>query len=166
MTAIKEREIHMMIDSSPTINRILNTLESQQQNLKTIEGRVIQIEKQLEDHSKRFARIEKKLEEHDQRLARIEKKLEEHDQRFARIEKKLEEHDERLTRIEIRLKEIERRFDLLEEKFETFKDTIYTKLDNIFEILTRWEDEKTLTNARLEQHEARITFLEKQSLSS
>lgn len=72
---------------------------------------------------------------------------------IQRILQKLDEHD-------ARFEAIDRRFEQIEQKI----DLIFNQLDKIITIISRWEDEKILLGARIEQHEARITFLETDSI--
>lgn len=89
----------------------------------------------------------------------INKKLARHDRNFKNIDNRFDHIEGNINYLIAKSEEAHRIF-VTNDKFDTFKDEIYTKLDAMMGILQRWDDERLFMHRRIENHEERIVLIE------
>jgi chromosome segregation ATPase len=134
------------------------------------------VHRRLDDHDANFARIDQRFEQIDQRFEQIDQRFEKIDQRFEKIDQRFEKIDQRFEKIDQRFEKIDQRFEKIDQRFEAIDD----RFDNLVDEVTRnvighmemlfeslRSDIRVFAEGlkgqgiKLEEHEKRITKLEK-----
>ena len=126
-------------------NELLEKLRAVlKEELKPINGRLDNIDQNLEEHNKRFDKIDQTLEEHNKHFDKIDQTLEEHNKRFDKIEQNLEEHNMRFDKIDQTMEEHNKRFDTFDHDFKELKDGQERLQKNIIKSLGDYTDKIVL----------------------
>lgn len=114
--------------------RILSLLESVNENIQTIHGRLDGVEAGQAKHGMEFAKIVNRLDTMDARFDKIDGRLNTMDERFDRIDGRLDTMDERVDKIDGRLDTMDGRFDKIDERLDTM-DERFDKIDECLDTM-------------------------------
>ena len=111
--------------------------------------------KKLDEQGKAIQSINKKLCDHDKRFDDHDKRFDDHDKRFTQIDIRFDRMDKQLERMTLKLIEHDGRMDtfVTKDEFHEAIDRIMTGQDQAMVILQRLDQERLMTNVRLDRIE-------------
>lgn len=146
------------------LDKIERTQDDTFEHLKNFERFAIL---KFQEHDERFNKIDRKFEKVDQRFEEINQKFEEVDQRFKEIDQSFKEINQTLERHEVEIKKMSLDMQVTKEAVILMEQKISVEIPALFdgysmhqEKQERQDDEINSLNLKVENHDARISYLE------